>query len=265
MMDSARQMKAENYVLWGGRDGYQSLLNTSLPRELDQMGRFLSMVVDYRHKSGFSGALLIEPKPCEPCKHQYDHDVATVYGFLARYDLLGEVQLNLEANHATLAGHSFAHEVAYACALGLLGSIDANRGDPQNGWDTDQFPTDIAELSHIMTLLLQAGGFRHGGFNFDARLRRDSTDPADLIVAHVAGIDALARSLEIAEQLMQDRVFDSLLQQRYGRWDLPGHPVACGALHSLEQMSDYACTRPALPETPRGQQEWIEHRLATYL
>jgi len=265
MLDAARLMHAENYVLWGGRDGYSSLLNTSLPRELDQLGRFVSMVVDYRHKIGFKGALLIEPKPCEPCKHQYDHDVATVHGFLVRYGLEGEVKVNIEANHATLAGHSFAHEVAYACALDVLGSIDANRGDPQNGWDTDQFPSDIAELTHVLTLLLDAGGFDHGGFNFDARLRRDSTDPGDLLLAHVAGIDALARSLEIAEQLIQDRVFSSLIEQRYCAWNQAGHPVASHALNDLDAIADYVCAGHALPAIPRGQQEWIEHRLATYL
>jgi xylose isomerase len=265
MMDCARAMDAQNYVLWGGRDGYHSLLNTDLPRELDQLGRFVSMVVEYRHKSGYQGALLIEPKPCEPTKHQYDYDVATVYGFLAKYDLLGEVQVNIEANHATLAGHSFAHEVAYACAHGMLGSIDANRGDPQNGWDTDQFPNDIGELSHVLYLLLTNGGFGRGGFNFDARIRRDSTDLSDLLVAHIAAIDALAKGLEVAEKLIQDQFFTKLQVHRYQRWDQHSHPVVSQAVHDLDGMHDYVSAQERMPTVPSGHQEMTEQRFAAYL
>lgn len=265
MMDCALQLDASNYVLWGGRDGYTSLLNTCLPRELDQLGRFVSMVVDYKHKIGYQGTLLIEPKPCEPTKHQYDYDVATVSGFLEKYQLTGEVKINIEANHATLAGHSFAHEVAYACALGNLGSIDANRGDPQSGWDTDQFPSDISELTYVMYLLVSHGGFDRGGFNFDARLRRDSTDLSDLLVAHIAGIDALAKSLEIAAQIVREKFFSEVIRRRYRLWDQASHPVVSAALGDLDAMFNYVSANNTLPAIPSGHQELVEHQFSTYL
>lgn len=265
MMDSAKQMDAQNYVLWGGRDGYNQLLNTSLSRELDQLGRFVALTVEHKHKIGYRGSILIEPKPCEPTKHQYDYDVATVYGFLAKYDLLDEVKVNVEANHATLAGHSFAHEVAYAAALGLLGSIDANRGDPQNGWDTDQFPNDISELSHVLYLLISNGGFDRGGFNFDAKLRRGSTDLSDLLVAHIAGIDALAKSLCVAEKLIQDHFIAEAIQQRYQAWNQPSHPVVSGALADLDALYDYTCSHPHVPISVSDQQEMLEAGYSRYI
>lgn len=194
-LEATHRLGGVNYVLWGGREGYDTLLNTDMARELDQLGRFLTMVVEHKHKIGFTGTILIEPKPMEPTKHQYDHDVATVYGFLKRYGLEKEVAVNIEVNHATLAGHSFEHEVATALALGVFGSIDMNRGDPQNGWDTDQFPNDHVELALPMARILESGGFTTGGFNFDAKIRRQSVEPDDLLHAHVGGIDTDRKSV----------------------------------------------------------------------
>ena len=195
VLEATHRLGGCNYVLWGGREGYDTLLNTDLAREDAQLGRFLSMVVEHKHRIGFAGTILIEPKPMEPTKHQYDHDVATVYGFLARHKLLGEVRVNVEANHATLAGHSFEHEIATATALGILGSVDMNRGDPQNGWDTDQFPNNAQDLSLAMLEIVRAGGLGDGGFNFDAKIRRQSIDPDDLLHAHVGGVDVMAPAL----------------------------------------------------------------------
>lgn len=188
-MKATKRLGGANYVLWGGREGYESLLNTDLRQEREQMGRFMQMVVEHKHKIGFKGALLIEPKPQEPTKHQYDYDTATVYGFLKQFGLEDEIKVNIEGNHATLAGHSFQHEIATAISLGLFGSIDANRGDAQNGWDTDQFPIDVPELTLIMADILKAGGFKTGGFMFDTKLRRQSSDPADLFHGHIGGMD----------------------------------------------------------------------------
>jgi xylose isomerase len=194
-LETTHRLKGENYVLWGGREGYDSLLNTELKRELDQYGRFLSLVVEHKHRIGFKGAILIEPKPFEPTKHQYDRDVATVHAFLQRYGLQNEVKVNIEVNHATLAGLDFEHEVAVARASGIFGSIDINRGDPRNGWDTDQFPNNAQELVPAMMQLIEDGGFVTGGFNFDAKVRRQSVDPGDLFLAHIGGMDTLARAL----------------------------------------------------------------------
>ena len=201
MLAVTKRLGGANYVLWGGREGYDSLLNTDLRREGEQLARFLHLVAEEKHRIGFDGTLLIEPKPMEPTKHQYDHDAAVVHGFLARHGLEGEYKLNIEANHATLAGHSFHHEVAYATAHGLLGSIDANRGDPQNGWDTDQFPNSVEDLVMPLYEIVQAGGLGTGGFNFDAKLRRQSIDRTDLFHAHIGGIDTLARALLVAAKL----------------------------------------------------------------
>ena len=212
------QLGGENYVLWGGREGYETLLNTDLKHERQQFGRFLSMVVDYKHKIGFKGTILIEPKPQEPTKHQYDYDTATVHGFLRDFGLEKEVKVNIEANHATLAGHSFHHEVATACALDCFGSIDANRGDPQNGWDTDQFPNSIEELTLVMYEILRYGGFKTGGFNFDAKLRRQSIDPHDLFHGHIGGMDALALGLEKAAVLIEDNGLSNFVTERYAGW-----------------------------------------------
>ena len=198
MLEVTQRLGGENYVLWGGREGYDTLLNTDLAREGAQLARFLHLVAEHKHRIGFDGQLLIEPKPMEPTKHQYDYDVSTVYGFLVRNGLEGEYRVNIEANHATLAGHSFHHEVAFAVANGILGSIDANRGDPQNGWDTDQFPNSVEDLALPLYEILRAGGIAPGGFNFDAKLRRQSTDRIDLFHAHIGGLDTLARALLVA-------------------------------------------------------------------
>ena len=192
-LEATQRLGGANYVLWGGREGYETLLNTDLRRELDNLGRFLSLVVEHKHKIGFEGTILIEPKPMEPTKHQYDFDTATVYGFLQRYGLEKEVRVNIEANHATLSGHSFEHEIATASALGIFGSIDANRGDPQNGWDTDQFPNSAEGMTLAMLEIIRAGGFITGGFNFDAKVRRQSIDPIDLFHGHVGGMDVVAK------------------------------------------------------------------------
>jgi xylose isomerase len=219
MLDITNRLGGANYVLWGGREGYDTLLNTDLAREERQLARFLTLVAEHKHKIGFEGTLLIEPKPQEPAKHQYDYDAATVHGFLARYGLEAEYKLNLEANHATLAGHSFHHEVAYAVSHGMLGSIDANRGDYQTGWDTDQFPNSVDELSLAVYEILKGGGLTTGGFNFDAKLRRQSTSRLDLFHAHIGGIDTLARSLLVAADLLEQRTLEGPLQRRYAGWD----------------------------------------------
>ncbi|MEM6409743.1 MAG: xylose isomerase, partial [Pseudomonadota bacterium] len=203
-MDATHKLGGENYVLWGGREGYETLLNTDLKRERQQAGRFLQMVVDYKHKTGFAGTILIEPKPQEPTKHQYDYDVATVYGFLKDFGLEGEVKVNIEQGHAILAGHSFEHELATAAALGIFGSIDMNRNDYQSGWDTDQFPNNTPEVALAYYEVLKAGGFTTGGTNFDAKLRRQSLDPEDLIAAHIGGMDICARGLKAAAAMLED-------------------------------------------------------------
>jgi xylose isomerase len=219
MLEVTHRLRGENYVLWGGREGYDTLLNTDLKREDRQFGRFLNLVAEHKHRIGFQGTLLIEPKPQEPAKHQYDYDAATVHGFLARHGLEAEYRVNLEANHATLAGHSFHHEVATAVALGIFGSIDANRGDYQNGWDTDQFPNSVDELSLAVYEILRGGGFTTGGFNFDAKLRRQSIARADLFHAHVGGIDTLARSLLVAADMLERRTLEDAVDARYAAWN----------------------------------------------
>ena len=210
-MNATQRLGGENYVLWGGREGYETLLNTDLKREREQIGRFMQMVVEHKHKIGFKGTLLIEPKPQEPTKHQYDYDVATVYGFLKQFGLEKEIKVNIEANHATLAGHTFQHEIATACALDIFGSIDANRGDPQLGWDTDQFPNSVEENTLVMYEILKHGGFTTGGFNFDAKIRRQSIDPYDLFYAHIGAIDVLALSLKRAAKMLQEKTLQKLL------------------------------------------------------
>lgn len=220
-MDATLKLGGENYVLWGGREGYETLLNTDLNRELDHMGRFLNMVVDYKHKIGFTGAILVEPKPQEPSKHQYDYDAATCIGFLRKYGLEGEVKLNLEQGHAILAGHSFEHEIAVAAAEGMLGSIDMNRNDYQSGWDTDQFPNNVPEVALAYYHILKAGGFTTGGTNFDAKLRRQSLEPGDLIAAHIGAMDVCARGLKAAAEMIEDGGLDAELQDRYSGWDKP--------------------------------------------
>lgn len=218
-MDATHKLNGENYVLWGGREGYETLLNTDLTQELDHMGRFLNLVVDYKHKIGFKGAILLEPKPQEPSKHQYDYDVATVYGFLKRYGLENEVKMNIEQGHAILAGHSFEHELAMARTLGIFGSIDMNRNDYQSGWDTDQFPNNVPEVALAYYEVLKAGGFTTGGTNFDAKLRRQSLDPVDLIAAHAGGMDVCARGFKAAAAMLEDGGLEAMRAERYAGWN----------------------------------------------
>lgn len=218
-MEATHKLGGENYVLWGGREGYETLLNTDLRQEREQLGRFMQMVVEHKHKIGFQGTLLIEPKPQEPTKHQYDYDAATVYGFLKQFGLEKEIKLNIEANHATLAGHSFHHEIATAIALGLFGSVDANRGDAQLGWDTDQFPNSVEENALVMYEILKAGGFTTGGLNFDAKVRRQSTDKYDLFYGHIGAMDTMALALKIAARMIEDGELDKRIAQRYSGWN----------------------------------------------
>jgi xylose isomerase len=260
-LEATHRLGGANYVLWGGREGYDTLLNTDVKREADQLARFLSMVVEHKHKIGFTGTLLIEPKPQEPTKHQYDYDSATVHGFLERYGLLGELKVNIEGNHATLAGHSFHHEVAYAVANGIFGSIDANRGDPQNGWDTDQFPNSVEELSLVLFEILRGGGFENGGFNFDTKLRRQSLDRSDLFHAHVGGIDTLARALLVAEALITDGTLDRNREERYAGWaGERGRAILTGAI-DLAGLADEAVAEQLDPQPVSGRQERLENHV----
>jgi xylose isomerase len=258
MLEATKRLGGENYVLWGGREGYETLLNTDLAREEDQLARFLSLVAEHKHKIGFEGALLIEPKPHEPTKHQYDFDSATVHGFLARHGLEGEYRLNIEGNHATLAGKSFHHEVAYAVSHGMFGSIDANRGDYQNGWDTDQFPNSVDELSLVVYEILRGGGFTTGGFNFDAKLRRQSLSRSDLFHAHIGGIDTLARALLVAADLVKRQTLEKPLAARYAGWSskLGASIVAGGA--SLEDLERQVAAGGIDPKPVSGGQERLE-------
>ena len=218
-LDATIKLGGENYVFWGGREGYMTLLNTNMKREQEHLAKFLHTAKDYARENGFKGTFFIEPKPCEPTKHQYDYDAATVISFLRQYDLMNDFKLNIEVNHATLAGHTFHHELQVAADAGLLGSMDANRGDYQNGWDTDQFPNNINELTEAMLVILEAGGFRGGGINFDAKIRRNSTDPADLFYAHIGGMDAFARALITADNILNKSDYKKLREERYASYD----------------------------------------------
>jgi len=259
MLEATHRLGGSNYVLWGGREGYETLLNTDLAREERQFARFLSMVAEHKHKIGFTGTLLIEPKPQEPTKHQYDYDCATVHGFLARNGLDTEYRVNIEANHATLAGHSFHHEVAYAVGAGIFGSIDANRGDYQNGWDTDQFPNSVDELSLAIYEILRGGGFSNGGFNFDAKLRRQSMDRADLFHAHIGGIDTLARALLAAAGMVERGALDERREQRYAGWSGGlGTSILAGAT-SLEALEGRVAAGEIDPRPVSGRQELLEN------
>jgi xylose isomerase len=258
-MNATLKLGGENYVLWGGREGYETLLNTNMGQEFDQMARFLNMVVEHKHKIGFKGAILIEPKPREPSKHQYDFDTATVYGLLVRAGLEKEVQVNIEANHATLAGHSFEHEVATALALGIFGSLDMNRGDPQLGWDTDQFPNNVAELTQTLYLIMQNGGFKSGGCNFDAKVRRQSLEPADLFHGHIGGMDVCARALLAAEKLIQDGQLANAVSQRYAGWAQPWAQEVLAGKTSLDALADKVLqdNKDVVPVS--GRQEYLEN------
>ncbi|MDX2380593.1 MAG: xylose isomerase [Acidimicrobiia bacterium] len=266
MLEATHRLGGENYVLWGGREGYETLLNTRMRRETDQLARFLELVANHKRDIGFTGTLLIEPKPQEPTKHQYDYDSATVHGFLERYGLADEYRVNIEGNHATLAGHSLHHEVAYAIDNGIFGSIDANRGDPQNGWDTDQFPNSVDELSLAMFEILNAGGLgpdgvATGGFNFDTKLRRQSLDRTDLFHGHIGGIDALAQSLLVAEALIEDGTIEGFRRDRYLGWDegLGRSITADGA--TLAGIADQATDADLAPQPVSGRQEYLEHEV----
>ncbi len=256
-MDATHRLGGANYVLWGGREGYETLLNTDLGREAEQAGRFLQMVVDYKHKIGFRGAILIEPKPQEPSKHQYDYDVATVYGFLKRFGLEGEIKVNIEQGHAILAGHSFEHELALAASLGLFGSIDMNRNDYQSGWDTDHFPNNVPEMALAYYEVLKAGGFTTGGTNFDAKIRRQSLEPSDLIAAHVGGMDTCARALKAAAAMLADGGLEARRAARYAGWDTPDAKAMLGSdLSAITAKVLAAGTNPA-PKS--GHQEALEN------
>jgi xylose isomerase len=263
-LDATIALGGENYVFWGGREGYMSLLNTNMKREQEHMAKFLHTAKDYARKQGFKGTFFIEPKPCEPSKHQYDYDAATVLGFLQKYDLLNDFKLNLEVNHATLAGHTFQHELQVAADSGLLGSIDANRGDYQNGWDTDQFPNDITEITEAMMIILQAGGLQGGGINFDAKIRRNSTDPADLFYAHIGGMDIFARALVTADKILQKSDFKKIRSERYTSFDSgKGAEFEQGKL-SLEDLREYAIQNGE-PATISGKQEYLENIINRYI
>jgi xylose isomerase len=264
-MAATKRLGGANYVLWGGREGYDTLLNTDLRRERAQLGRFFQMVVEHKHRIGFKGTILIEPKPQEPTKHQYDYDTATVYGFLKEFGLEKEVCVNLEANHATLAGHSFHHEVATSIALGIFGSIDANRGDPQNGWDTDQFPNSVEELTLVVYEILRHGGFTTGGFNFDTKVRRQSSDPADLFHGHIGAIDALALALERAAAMIERDVLAQFKAARYAGWDESfGKRILSGDF-TLQSLAEEAVGLDLRPAHVSGQQEYLENLVNRYL
>ena len=263
-IDATIELGGENYVFWGGREGYMSLLNTDMKRETEHLAQFLTMARDYGRKQGFKGTFLIEPKPMEPTKHQYDYDAATVIGFLRHFGLDKDFKLNLEVNHATLAGHTFQHELQVAMDAGLLGSIDANRGDYQNGWDTDQFAINLQELTEAMLVLLQGPGFTSGGVNFDAKIRRNSTDLDDLFHAHVGSMDAFARSLLIASDIMEKSPYQSLRKQRYSSFDGgKGKEFESGKL-DLEALRSHAL-EIGDPKMTSGKQEMFENILNQYI
>jgi xylose isomerase len=263
-LDITMALGGENYVFWGGREGYMSLLNTNMKREKEHLARFLHSAADYARKNGFKGQFFIEPKPCEPTKHQYDYDAETVIGFLRQYDLLDDFKLNLEVNHATLAGHTMNHEMQVAVDAGMLGSMDANRGDYQNGWDTDQFPNNINELTECMLVLLQAGGFKGGGINFDAKIRRNSTDPEDLFYAHIGGIDVFARAFITADNILRHSDYLQIRNDRYASYDTEhGKAFEAGKL-SLGDLRAYAI-KNGEPEITSGKQEYFENIINWYI
>jgi len=264
-LDATHRLGGANYVLWGGREGYDTILNTDVGRELDQLGRFLNLVVEHKHTIGFEGTILIEPKPHEPTKHQYDHDSQTIAGFLRKYDLIDEVKLNIEVNHATLAGHDFVHEVTVAVDDGLLGSIDANRGDGRLGWDTDQFPTSVEEMSLAMHEILRGGGLGTGGVNFDAKMRRQSVDRIDLFHAHIGGMDVMARSLLVAHEMLTDGALTGVKADRYRGWDRRlGADIMAGRL-SLVDLDEMVADHSLDPVPVSGRQEALENLVNRYV
>jgi xylose isomerase len=265
VLELTHELSGENYVLWGGREGYETLLNTDLKRELAQLGRFMNLVVEHKHKIGFRGAILIEPKPAEPTKHQYDFDVATVFGFLKAHGLENEIKVNIEQNHALLARHTFEHEIALAQALGIFGSIDVNRGDEMLGWDTDQFPNNLPQMALALHTLLAGGGFTTGGLNFDAKLRRQSIDPDDLIAAHAGAMDLCARALLVAEKMIEDGALRRHVEERYAGWDgALGRSILKGR-RSLDDLARMVERKGLEPQPRSGQQERLENLLNGYL
>ena len=265
VLEMTHRLSGHNYVLWGGREGYETLLNTDLKRELAQLGRFLNLVVEHKHKIGFTGQILIEPKPAEPTKHQYDYDVGTVYGFLKAHGLENEVKVNLEQNHALLAGHSFEHEIALAAALGIFGSLDMNRGDEMLGWDTDQFPNNLPQVALTLYEVLKAGGIGQGGLNFDAKLRRQSIDPDDLVWAHATAMDLCARALLVAEKMVRDGALQRHVQARYQGWDGPRGRAILQGERSLEALAREVEAECLEPQPRSAQQERLEHLVNGYL
>ena len=264
-LDVTHRLKGENYVLWGGREGYETLLNTDLKRELDQYGRFLNLVVEHKHKIGFKGTILVEPKPQEPTKHQYDFDTATVYGFLKRYGLENEVKLNIEVGHAVLAGHTFEHELALANALGIFGSIDANRNDYQSGWDTDQFPNNVPEMALAYYHILQGGGFTTGGTNFDSKLRRQSLSPDDLLIGHIGGMDTCARALKAAARMIEDKALSAPLAARYAGWESEQAQAILRGERSLDDLAVWVEQNNIDPQPVSGRQELLENIVNRYV
>ncbi|TDO04866.1 xylose isomerase [Sunxiuqinia elliptica] len=263
-IDATIELGGTSYVFWGGREGYMSLLNTNTKKELDHMGQFLRMARDYGRKQGFKGTFLIEPKPMEPTKHQYDYDTQTILGFLAQHGLADDFKINVEVNHATLAGHSFAHELRMASDANMLGSIDANKGDYQNGWDTDEFPTNIYETTEAMLEIISAGGFTNGGINFDAKTRRNSTDLEDIFIAHVSGMDTFARSLVIADRILTESDYLKLRKERYASFDSgKGAEFEAGKL-KLEDLYTY-CKETGEPKQVSGKQEMFEQLINSYI
>ena len=260
-LEATLRLGGANYVLWGGREGYETLLNTDLRAEGEQLARFLTLVAEHKHRIGFEGTLLIEPKPAEPTKHQYDYDTQTVHGFLQRFDLDGEYRVNIEANHATLAGHSFHHEVAYAVANGIFGSIDANRGDAQNGWDTDQFPNSVEEWALVLYEILRGGGFTTGGLNFDTKLRRQSIDRNDLFHGHIGALDTVAAALLVAADLVDSEALSHPLADRYAGWSGPLGRAIHDGTESLESLEQRVASGEIDPSPVSGQQELLENRV----
>ncbi len=264
-LEATHRLGGANYVLWGGREGYETLLNTDLHRELDQLGRFFQMVVEHKHAIGFEGAILIEPKPFEPTKHQYDYDVSAVHAFLQRYGLEDEVKVNIEVNHATLSGHDFAHEVAMAVSAGIFGSIDANAGDDRLGWDVDRFPVSVEQMSLGMYEILKGGGFTTGGLNFDSKLRRQSIDRSDLFHAHIGGMDTMARSLLVASAMLEDGALESLRAARYARWDEAAGKAVLAGERTLAELHDEHLAGAPEPRPVTGAQERLENLVARYI
>jgi xylose isomerase len=259
VLEITHELGGANYVLWGGREGYETLLNTNIKQELDQAARFLTLVIEHAKKIGFTGQILIEPKPQEPSKHQYDYDVATVYGFLKTYGLEKEVKVNIEVGHAFLAGHSFEHELHLARSLGILGSVDANRNDLQSGWDTDQFPNNPGEMVLAFCEILKNGGLGQGGFNFDAKVRRQSLDPVDLLHGHIGGLDTLARGLKGAAAMIEDGTFDKALDERYAGWKSPDAQAVLSGKQSLADIAARVERDNINPEPRSGRQEYLEN------